>query len=70
MLVLHEGPTREYAYCPAQGLPDTKVGTFSQALYDVAKLNGWTVPSMKMDWERIFALEWLGRRGQTKCSNG
>jgi hypothetical protein len=30
-------PAREYAYGPATGLPDTKVGTFTQALYDEAK---------------------------------
>ena len=29
MLVLHDDATREYAYGPAQGLPDTKVGTFT-----------------------------------------
>ncbi len=28
MLVLHDDAKREYAYGPAQGLPDTKVGTF------------------------------------------
>ena len=49
---------REYAYGPAQGLPDTKVGTFTQALYDEAKKQGWTVISMKNDWKRIFAFEW------------
>ena len=32
MLVLHDDAKREYAYGPAAGLPDTKVGTFSQAL--------------------------------------
>ncbi len=37
MLVLHDDATREYAYGPAQGLPDTQVGTFTQALYDEAK---------------------------------
>jgi len=37
MLVLHDDQNREYAYGPAQGLPDTKVGTFSQALRDEAK---------------------------------
>jgi phosphoglycolate phosphatase-like HAD superfamily hydrolase len=57
MLVLHDDATREYAYGPAQGLPDTKVGTFTQALYDEAKQNGWTVISMKNDWKRIFAFE-------------
>ena len=36
MLVLHDDKDREYAYGPAHGLPDTKVGTFSQALYDEA----------------------------------
>ena len=30
MLVLHDDAKREYAYGPAQGLPDTKVGTFTQ----------------------------------------
>ena len=54
MLVLHDDAAREYAYGPAQGLPDTKVGTFTQALYDEAKKNGWTVISMKNDWKRIF----------------
>ena len=57
MLVLHDDATREYAYGPATGLPDTKVGTFSQALYDEAKAKGWTVISMKNDWKQIFAWE-------------
>jgi phosphoglycolate phosphatase-like HAD superfamily hydrolase len=57
MLVLHDDAKREYAYGPAQGLPDTKVGTFTQALYDEAKKQGWTVISMKTDWKRIFAFE-------------
>ena len=57
MLVLHDDAKREYAYGPAQGLPDTKVGTFPQALYDKAKKEGWTVISMKDDWKRIFAFE-------------
>jgi hypothetical protein len=57
MLVLHDDAKREYAYGPALGLPDTKVGAFSQALYDQAKKQGWTVISMKTDWKRIFAFE-------------
>jgi phosphoserine phosphatase len=57
VLVLHDDATREYAYGPAQGLPDTKEGTFTQALYDQAKRSGWTVISMKNDWKRIFAFE-------------
>jgi len=57
MLVLHDDGQREYAYGPAQGLPDSKVGTFSQPLYDEAKKKSWTVISMKSDWKRIFAFE-------------
>jgi phosphoglycolate phosphatase-like HAD superfamily hydrolase len=57
MLVLHDDATREYAYGPAQGLPDTRVGTFTQALYDEAKSKGWTVISMKTDWKRIFPFD-------------
>jgi phosphoglycolate phosphatase-like HAD superfamily hydrolase len=57
MLVLHDDAVREYAYGPATGLPDSRVGTFTQALYDEAKKAGWTVISMKNDWRRIFAFE-------------
>jgi phosphoglycolate phosphatase-like HAD superfamily hydrolase len=57
MLVLHDDAAREYAYGPAQGLPNSRVGTFTQALYDEAKKDGWTVISMKNDWRRIFAFE-------------
>jgi phosphoglycolate phosphatase-like HAD superfamily hydrolase len=57
MIVLHDDAEREYAYGPAQGLPDTKVGTFTQALYDEAKKNDWTVISMKNDWKVIFPFE-------------
>jgi phosphoserine phosphatase len=57
MLVLHDDATREYAYGPARGLPATRVGAFTQALYDEAKRQGWTVISMKDDWKRIFAFE-------------
>jgi phosphoglycolate phosphatase-like HAD superfamily hydrolase len=57
MLVLHDDAKREYAYGPAQGLRDTKVGTFTQALYDEAKKQGWIVISMKDDWKKIFGFE-------------
>jgi phosphoglycolate phosphatase-like HAD superfamily hydrolase len=57
MLVLHDDDKREYAYGPAQGLPSSKVGTFTQALYDEATKQGWSVVSMKNDWKRIFAFE-------------
>jgi len=37
--------------------PEQVVGTFTQALYDEAKKDGWIVISMKNDWKRIFAFE-------------
>jgi phosphoglycolate phosphatase-like HAD superfamily hydrolase len=57
MIVLHDDAKREYAYGPAQGLPATKVGAFTPALYDEAKKQGWTVISMKDDWKKIFAFD-------------
>jgi hypothetical protein len=57
MLVLHDDAEREYAYGPAEGLPDTKVGTFTQDLFDEAKRDGWIVISMKKDWKTIFPFE-------------
>jgi phosphoserine phosphatase len=57
VLVMHDDAKREYAYGPAQGLPPTKVGTFTQALYDEAKKKNWTVISMKNDWKKIFSFE-------------
>ncbi|MFO0826696.1 MAG: HAD family hydrolase [Phycisphaerales bacterium] len=61
MLVLHDDATREYAYGPATGLPDTKVGTFTQELFDEAKKDGWIVISMKNDWKQIFAWQSQGK---------
>ncbi len=55
MLVLHDDAKREYAYGPAEGLPDTRVGTFTQALYDEAQKRNWVVISMQKDWQKIFA---------------
>jgi phosphoglycolate phosphatase-like HAD superfamily hydrolase len=57
MLVLHDDAQREYAYGPALGLPDTKIGVFTQPLHDEARKNGWTVISMKNDWKRIFPFD-------------
>jgi phosphoserine phosphatase len=57
MLVLHDDAEREYAYGPAEGLPDSKVGTFTQELFDEAKRDGWIVISMKKDWNTIFSFE-------------
>jgi len=57
LLTLHDDSAREYAYGPAQGLPDTKVGRFTPELYSEAIKDGWIVVSMKNDWKRIFAFE-------------
>jgi phosphoglycolate phosphatase-like HAD superfamily hydrolase len=57
LLVLHDDPKRELAYGPAQGLPDTKVGTFPQELHDEAQKNEWVVISMKNDWKRVFEFD-------------
>ncbi len=57
MLVLHDDAEREYAYGPAEGLPQTKVGAFTQELYDEAKTKEWFVISMKKDWKIIFPFE-------------
>ena len=57
MIVMHDDATREYAYGPAKGLPATKVGAFTQALYDQAGKQGFVVISMKDDWKKIFAFE-------------
>jgi phosphoglycolate phosphatase-like HAD superfamily hydrolase len=52
MLVHHDDAAREYAYGP-----ESKVGTFSDALMAEAQKRGWVVISMKNDWKRIFAWE-------------
>jgi hypothetical protein len=57
LLVLHDDSTREYAYGPARGLPDVKLGAFPPALDEHAKKDSWTVVSMKDDWKQVFAFE-------------
>jgi len=57
MLVLHDDAKREYAYGPAEGLPNSKIGTFTEDLYQEAKKKGWVVISMKSDWNHIFSFE-------------
>jgi phosphoserine phosphatase len=57
LLVLHDDAAREYAYGPARGLPDVKLGAFTPALDEHAKKDGWTVVSMKDDWKQVFAFE-------------
>jgi hypothetical protein len=54
LLVLHDDAAREYPYGPALGLPDVKLGAFTQALYEQTKKDGWTVVSMKGDWKTVF----------------
>ena len=57
MLVFHDDDKREYAYGPANGLDDTKFGTFPQSLMEEANKKGWVIISMKDDWRRIFFFE-------------
>jgi phosphoglycolate phosphatase-like HAD superfamily hydrolase len=57
MLVLHDDSIREYAYGPAQSLPDTKISPFPQEFYDLAVKSGWIVISMKNDWKQVFAFD-------------
>ena len=57
VLVLHDDAAREYAYGPALGMTTPRVGAFTQALHEQAEEAGWTVVSMRDDWNRIFASE-------------
>ncbi|MGB9370205.1 MAG: HAD family hydrolase [Xanthobacteraceae bacterium] len=50
-LVHHTDAAREWAYDR-----DSHIGRFDKAL-DEAKAKGWTVASMKDDWNRVFAFE-------------
>ncbi|MBK5967114.1 hypothetical protein CCR95_24350 [Thiocystis minor] len=54
LLVLHDDAEREYAYGPARGLPDVKLGAFPPALDKQAKQDSWVVVSMKTDWKQVF----------------
>jgi phosphoserine phosphatase len=54
MLVLHDDAAREFAYGPARGLPDVKLGAFTPALDAYATKNDWTVVSMKGDWKIVY----------------
>lgn len=49
LLVHHDDAKREYAYGP-----ESKVGTFSNALMAEARSHKWNVISMKHDWKTIF----------------
>ena len=54
LLVLHDDATREFAYGPARGLPNVKLGAFPPELDEQAKSSNWTVVSMKNDWKLVF----------------
>lgn len=49
LLVHHDDAEREYSYGP-----NSKIGTFSDALMNEAKSHGWLIVSMKNDWKTIF----------------
>ena len=57
-IILHTDAGREYGYGPAAGLPDTKVGRFSNELLEEAKQRpSWVVIDMKRDWRTLFRFE-------------
>ena len=53
-IVLHDDAAREFAYGPANGLPATHVGAFTQDMMDHARASGDHVIRMKTDWATIF----------------
>lgn len=57
LLVLHDDAVREYACGPVLGMPEPRLGAFTPALHAQAKTAGWTVVSMKHDWNRVFPFE-------------
>ena len=57
LLVFHDDAKREYAYGPANGLPDTEFGAFPASLMEEASQKSWVVISMKNDWKRIFTFD-------------
>lgn len=52
LLVHHDDATREYAYDR-----QSKIGTFSQSLFNEAYKNNWQIISMKNDWKVVFPFE-------------
>jgi phosphoglycolate phosphatase-like HAD superfamily hydrolase len=49
MLVHHDDAEREYSYGP-----ESKVGTFSEALMAESHKRGWNIISIKRDWKVVF----------------
>jgi hypothetical protein len=60
-LVHHDDAKREYAYGPGGGLPETSVGTFSDALMAQAKQNGWGSDQHGKRLEAHFPLRQVSR---------
>jgi hypothetical protein len=56
MLVLHDDATREFAYGPVLGLPGTRVGAFTQPLYDEARKRGWFRHQHEKRLEKAFCV--------------
>ncbi len=52
MLVHHDDAQREYDYGA-----ELRVGTFSDALMAEAQKRGWSVISIKNDWNRVFPFD-------------
>jgi phosphoglycolate phosphatase-like HAD superfamily hydrolase len=66
LYVHHTDAEREWAYDR-----QSSIGKLDKGL-DEAKAKGWTVVSMKDDWNRIFAFDWDKSKavsGETKTSN-
>jgi hypothetical protein len=57
LLVLHDDAEREYAYGPALGMPAPAIGAFTPELMAKAEAGGWTVVSMRRDWQQVFPFE-------------
>ena len=56
LLVDHDDADREYAYTPEAVTVDFD-GSFTAFGHD----SGWTVASMRQDWEQIFAASMMAR---------
>jgi hypothetical protein len=57
--VLHDDAGRENGLWPRAGPSRHPGGSFGQAVYEMGVKQGWIIFSMKNDWKRIFAFEWL-----------
>lgn len=55
--VPHDNAAREYVYGPDQGLLDTTVGAFTQAIYNAARKQDWIVIDVKNDRKKVISFE-------------